>query len=1028
MSGSTARSPHQAATSLKRGPVLWLILTGVLVVAAITIDIAIIVGQFRERAISNSERELQTTVLLLTRHFDQQFADSDIIATDLIAKMQFEGSASPEIFKSRMSTWDAHLLLKSKASALSYIGDVNIFDTNGKLINSSGEWPLPDLDIAERDYFKSLKSDPRSKIMMTEPERSNFTGNVTTMMIVRRLSGPNGIFLGVMARRIDPLNFENFFASVLLGEGAAISMFHRDGTLLARYPRADSMIGQKLARAPLLDMVRADGGLQTLRFESSVDWQDRLGSAASLNHFPIIIVATSTISAVLADWREQTRFLVSIAALSAIVIASILYLIVRQVKQQNQESQQRLESERHRLDTALNNMTQGLVLYDASARVVTCNRRYIDMYGLSTDVIKPGCHFLDVIRHRQETGSFDGNVEEFCSAIMQNVAEGKVSRTMMECADGRSFQIVNKPLTEGGWVATIEDITDRRNLEQERDRNYAFLRQIIDHIPTQITVKDMRDRRYVLANRVAETQFGMSRDEIVGKTALDLFPKEAAEIIAADDEKALQCPEGLFLDITPWQSQATGQRFITSRRIGIPDQSGQTRYIINVVDDVTDRRRADEKIAHLAHYDALTDLPNRVLFRERIERELQKTSRGEQFALLYIDVDEFKGINDSLGHHVGDELLKAVAARIRDCIRECDHVARLGGDEFAVIQTDVEHSGDVIEFVTRIQDAIRQPYECLGHQLSTDASIGIALAPRDGTDLDQLVKNADLAMYGAKGDGRRTYRFFEPAMDAQAKARLTLERDLRQALVDGSFELHYQPVVDLNSDEVTGCEALLRWRHPQRGMISPGDFVAVAEETGLIVELGEWVLRTACAEAATWPHHVRLAVNVSPIQLKCPTLSLKVAGALAASGLAANRLELEITEAVLIRDDEMALAILHQLRELGIRIALDDFGTGYSSLSYLKRFPFDKIKIDRCFVSDVAEIDGSSAIVQAVVNIAATRNITTTAEGVETPEQKEMLRRLGCTEMQGYLFSAAKPSAEVKRLFGTDRESVWAVA
>ena len=1028
MSGSTARSPHQAATSLKRGPVLWLILTGVLVVAAITIDIAIIVGQFRERAISNSERELQTTVLLLTRHFDQQFADSDIIATDLIAKMQFEASASPEIFKSRMSTWDAHLLLKSKASALSYIGDVNIFDTNGKLINSSGEWPLPDLDIAERDYFKSLKSDPRSKIMMTEQERSNFTGNVTTMMIVRRLSGPNGIFLGVMARRIDPLNFENFFASVLLGEGAAISMFHRDGTLLARYPRADSMIGQKLARAPLLDMVRADGGLQTLRFESSVDWQDRLGSAASLNHFPVIIVATSTISAVLADWREQTRFLVSIAALSAIVIASILYLIVRQVKQQNQESQQRLESERHRLDTALNNMTQGLVLYDASARVVTCNRRYIDMYGLSTDVIKPGCHFLDVIRHRQETGSFDGNVEEFCSAIMQNVAEGKVSRTMMECADGRSFQIVNKPLTEGGWVATIEDITDRRNLEQERDRNYAFLRQIIDHIPTQITVKDMRDRRYVLANRVAETQFGMSRDEIVGKTALDLFPKEAAEVIAADDEKALQCPESLFLDITPWQSQATGQRFITSRRIGIPDQAGQTRYIINVVDDVTDRRRADEKIAHLAHYDALTDLPNRVLFRERIERELQKTSRGEQFALLYIDVDEFKGINDSLGHHVGDELLKAVAARIRDCIRECDHVARLGGDEFAVIQTDVEHSGDVIEFVTRIQDAIRQPYECLGHQLSTDASIGIALAPRDGTDLDQLVKNADLAMYGAKGDGRRTYRFFEPAMDAQAKARLTLERDLRQALVDGSFELHYQPVVDLNSDEVTGCEALLRWRHPQRGMISPGDFVAVAEETGLIVELGEWVLRTACAEAATWPHHVRLAVNVSPIQLKCPTLSLKVAGALAASGLAANRLELEITEAVLIRDDEMALAILHQLRELGIRIALDDFGTGYSSLSYLKRFPFDKIKIDRCFVSDVAEIDGSSAIVQAVVNIAATRNITTTAEGVETPEQKEMLRRLGCTEMQGYLFSAAKPSAEVKRLFGTDRESVWAVA
>jgi predicted signal transduction protein with EAL and GGDEF domain len=333
-----------------------------------------------------------------------------------------------------------------------------------------------------------------------------------------------------------------------------------------------------------------------------------------------------------------------------------------------------------------------------------------------------------------------------------------------------------------------------------------------------------------------------------------------------------------------------------------------------------------------------------------------------------------------------------------------------------------------VEFVARIQDAIRQPYHCLGHHLSADASIGIALAPQDGTDLDQLIKNADLAMYGAKADGRRTYRFFEPAMDARAKARLTLERDIRQALVDGGFEIHYQPLVDLVSDEVTGCEALLRWRHPVRGMVSPADFVPVAEDTGLIVELGEWVLRTACVEAATWPGHIRLAVNVSPVQLKCPTLALKIAGALAASGLPASRLELEITEAVLIRDDETALAILHQLRALGIRIALDDFGTGYSSLSYLKRFPFDKIKIDRCFVTDIAEIDGSSVIVQAVVNIAAAGNMTTTAEGVETLEQKEVLRKLGCTQMQGYLFSAAKPGPEVRKLFGPRRESAAAVA
>jgi diguanylate cyclase (GGDEF)-like protein/PAS domain S-box-containing protein len=583
-------------------------------------------------------------------------------------------------------------------------------------------------------------------------------------------------------------------------------------------------------------------------------------------------------------------------------------------------------------------------------------------------------------------------------------------------------------LAQGGWVATIEDITARVNLEHERDRNQTFLREIIDHIPSQITVKDARDHRYLLANRVAEVQFGLSRDAIVGKTASDLFSRKLAERITADDARALQSADGLQLDEHVWESNVMGRRYIISKRIGIRDQAGAPRYIINVVEDVTERRRADEKIAHMAHYDALTDLPNRTLFRAQIERELAKTSQGEQFALLYVDIDEFKGINDSLGHHVGDELLKTVATRIRGCLKETDLIARLGGDEFAVIQTAVGSTDDVVEFVTRIHEAIRQPYQCLGHQLSTDASIGIALAPQHGTELDQLIKNADLAMYAAKAEGRRTHRFFEPAMHASAKARLTMELDIRQAMIDGGFELHYQPVINLQRNEVSGCEALLRWRHPERGMVSPAEFIPVAEDAGLINELGDWVLKTACAEAALWPDHIRLAVNVSPVQFKCATLALKITGALAASGLAPRRLELEITEAVLIRDDEAALAILHQLRAIGVRIALDDFGTGYSSLSYLKRFPFDKIKIDRSFVTDIAEAGGSSTIVQAVVNIAAERNMTTTAEGVETEQQKQMLRALGCTEMQGYLFSAAKPGPEVRKLLGASGGKAAAVA
>jgi diguanylate cyclase (GGDEF)-like protein/PAS domain S-box-containing protein len=1008
-----------------RGPVLWLTVCGALLVTAIFAGTIMMVGEYRERALANSERELENTVLLLARHFDQQFEDSDTIASNMIEKLRISEITSPEAFRAKMSTPETHQMLKAKS--VSFLGHLVLFDADGKAITWSGDLPPPaKLNIAERDYFKSFKFDAHPEPVRAETLRSLIVGGLSTV-IAHRLSGPDGTFLGVMTRRIDPLNYEKFFASVAPGTSASIAMFHTDGTLLARYPHVDAMIGRKLGNAPLVDLVARQGGQHTRRLASPIDGIDRLGSAVRLTHFPAIVVATNTVEAALGDWRAQTRFLISAATLAAVIVALVLFVLVRQIMRQNRNAQQRLESERQRLDTALNNMIQGLVLFDASARVVVCNQRYLDMSGISADFMTPGRSFEDVVRQRKATGSYDGDVDAFCAMVRSNIANARVTEIVTSSVDGRCFSIVNRPLAHGGWIATVDDITERRNLEQERDRNYTFLRQIIDHIPSQITVKDALTRQYLLVNRIAEDVFAKAGKTIVGKTAFDIVPASDADIVTRDDDRVLRSPDELFVAEQAWKTPTGGRRYVISKRIGIRDEAGAPRFIINVIDDVTEQRRANEKIAHLAHYDALTDLPNRVLFREQIERELEKAKHGGQFALLYIDIDEFKGINDSLGHHVGDELLKTIAGRIKACLKQGDLIARLGGDEFAVIQTAIGGTEDVEDFVARVHHAIRQPCNCLGHHLSTDASIGVALAPRDGTDLDQLIRNADIAMYGAKAEGRRTHRFFEPEMGANARARLRMEQDLRQAMADGGFEIYYQPLLGLDSDEVTGCEALLRWRHAEHGMISPAEFIPVAEDTGLIVELGEWVLRTACMEAATWPDNIRLAVNVSPIQLKNATLALKVASALAASGLNPNRLELEITEAVLIGDDEVALAILHQLRDIGVRIALDDFGTGYSSLSYLKRFPFDKIKIDRSFVSDIA-VDGSATIVQSVVNIAASRNMTTTAEGVETEQQRDLLRQLGCTEMQGYLFSAPKPAAELRSLLAARGEKARAIA
>jgi diguanylate cyclase (GGDEF)-like protein/PAS domain S-box-containing protein len=559
-----------------------------------------------------------------------------------------------------------------------------------------------------------------------------------------------------------------------------------------------------------------------------------------------------------------------------------------------------LQAANTQLDAALSNMSQGLCMFDSSGRLILSNHRYREMYGSSPDLIKPDHTIRDLLTHRQRSGLFLGDPGKYVQNLQSTMSEGAISERLVESSDGRTISLVNHPMAGGGWVATHEDITERR--------------------------------------------------------------------------------------------------------------------------------RAEAKISHMALHDELTDLPNRRFFLEEIENRLAHLERDHKFAVLCFDLDRFKSVNDTLGHIFGDKLLRQVAERLHPCLREGDAVARMGGDEFAIIQGSLTEPTEITALAARLIETINAPFDLDGHHVVVGASIGIAVAPTDAADADQLLKNADMALYRAKAEGRGTYRFFEPKMDALMRARRVLELDLRKALINGEFELYYQPLVNLASDEISAFEALLRWNHPERGLVAPLEFISLAEETALVVPIGEWVLRQACREAVKWPSHISVAVNVSPAQFTRPNLSQVVMSALAGSGLAAQRLELEITESVLLLGSDSTLATLHQLRKMGVRISMDDFGTGYSSLSYLRSFPFDKIKIDRSFVHDVSSNEDSMAIIRAVTALGASLRMTTTGEGVETQEELDYLKREGCIEAQGYFFSQPKPAGEIYKMLESRTDRAKSVA
>jgi diguanylate cyclase (GGDEF)-like protein/PAS domain S-box-containing protein len=553
---------------------------------------------------------------------------------------------------------------------------------------------------------------------------------------------------------------------------------------------------------------------------------------------------------------------------------------------------------------------------------------------------------------------------------------------------------------------TVSDVTALKRRE-------ASFRLLFDNNPMPMWVFDAETTGFISVNDAAVQHYGYSRETFLRMKLREIWPEDEW----VTHSEALQQVGDTYHSGRNWRHlKADGSEIEVltfGRRVAFDGRDG---FLVAVV-DITERRKAEARIAHMAHHDGLTNLPNRELYQERLRQALEQSQPGNRrVAVLCVDLDLFKNVNDSFGHPMGDRLLKAVADRLRSELRGNNLVARLGGDEFAIMLASDVSPNEASDHAARLIKLLSATYDIDGIEVVIGASIGIALSPGDGDTSEELMRNADMALYRAKSDGGGVHRFFEREMDRQAQKRRDMELDLRRAFANGEFEIHYQPLVDLAADRISGFESLLRWRHPEKGMISPADFIPVAEDIGLIVSLGEWVLRKACTEAVQWPADVKVAVNLSPVQFRSRNLVQVVISALAHSGLSPLRLELEITESLFLAETEANLAILHQLRELGVSISMDDFGTGYSSLSYLRSFPFDKIKIDRSFIKDLAQRSDCVAIVRAISGLGRSLNITTTAEGVETVDQLDWLRAEGCNEVQGFLFSAARPAAEIEEL------------
>ncbi len=882
------------------------------------------------------------------------------------------------------------------------------------------------------------------------PFRNPATGD-WALLIVRQVSVPG---VGVMDAVAEVPLFLITKQLSAVGEipGLRVVLERRSGQLLVSQPYDEMQVGKQQRLA--VSQIQASGTV--FRVPSDLIPEPTIGVVRASLYGDVMIALTLDLNTAMADWRRDRDRTVTLVAI-AVVLVFALWLALNAIFRQSERAEAERGRARATLDSAIESMSDGFVMWDRNDRLVTCNQQYRQMYHLSADLIRPGAQFGDIVRGGIQRGQYPqatGDMEEFVREITawHHNNAGPLERQL----PGERWILVTEHQTpDGGVVGIRTDITDLKAALSKLEAANERAQQAVEEAQLQNATLRERDRALHIQNVLFDAALNnMSQGLLMtdrhhrlivhNNRFLDLFAidpeafstglstHEIFERMQASSQFPVEVLEGAYLkQYGLAEAQQSGSFVMTGedgRAIAISQRPIADGGWIATYEDVSEQRRAEEHVRFAAHHDALTSLPNRVLFRIRLDEMITSlTHPGIGLALLYVDLDKFKQVNDTLGHPVGDALLEAAGRRLLNCLRDTDIIARLGGDEFAIAHLSSDLPAAAEQLAQRLIDTLSAPYKLEGHTIIGGASIGIALTDTAEMDPDTLLKNADMALYQSKAKGRGIFSVFAPEMATQLITRLAIEEDLREALDRQEFELLYQPLYDLSNDRVAGFEALIRWHHPVRGTVSPLQFIPIAEETGLIQSIGAWALHKACADAMKLPDDIRVAVNLSPAQFDSGDIVETVAAALEASGLSANRLELEITETTLLNNNDNTIALLSRLHALGLRIALDDFGTGYSSLTYLRIFPFDKIKIDQSFVREMVTRPDCAAIVHSVVALANKLNITTTAEGIETLDQLELVREAGCTEAQGYLFSVPRPLRDVVDFFAVSSEATAVV-